>query len=138
MKKGLLISIPLVVVGLTSLGLITYNQSITNQNYGNKTHILEILEMKENYNVNDMISFLVHEKGFDIRCFSVYAKIYDSSGNKIWEKSQIEECAPGLTKSSFDYEIPFSGIKIDIPGKYQLVVQSREKETMRIFSMSAD
>lgn len=98
-------------------------------------YLLEISNLQGNYVQNEEISFDVHEKGFDIRCFSVYAEIYDSSGNRIWEQSSVVECPPGLGKSNFDYKVPFSGIKIDKPGKYTLVVQSRGHEISRTFSI---
>ena len=138
MRKHFLIVILIVIAGITTGGLITYNQLLgnTNSNYTNEAYLLEILGLKENYDVDEIISFTVHEKGFDIRCFSVYAEIYDSIGNKIWEEPQVEECPPGLGKSGFDHQIPFSGTKIDKAGEYQLVVQSRGKEITRTFSVS--
>lgn len=98
-------------------------------------YILEILNLQANYLQNGEILFFVHEKGFDIRCFSVYAEIYNSSGNKIWEQPAVEECPPGLGKSDFDHKIPFSGIKIDKAGEYRLVIQSRGYEITRTFSV---
>ena len=98
-------------------------------------YLLEILNLQGNYVSNKEIRFDVHEKGFDIRCFSVYAEIYDSSGNKNWEQPKVMECAPGLIKSNFDNVIPFSGIKIDKAGEYRLVVQSRGYEIARTFSI---
>lgn len=41
-------------------------------------YLLEILNLQGNYVQNEEILFFVHEKGFGIRCFSVYAAIYDS------------------------------------------------------------
>lgn len=138
MRKRFLTFILIVIGGITTGGLFTYNQLLgnTNSNYTSEAYLLEILDLEENYELDEIISFTVHEKGFDLRCFSVYAEIYDSIGNKIWEEPQVEECPPGLGKSSFDHKIPFSGTKIDKAGKYQLVVQSGGKEITRVFSVS--
>jgi hypothetical protein len=98
-------------------------------------YLLEISELQGNYIQNEEIRFDVHEKGFDIRCFSIYAEIYDSSGNKMLEQSKVMECVPGLGKSNFDNVIPFSGIRIDKASEYRLVVQSRGYEITRMFSV---
>lgn len=98
-------------------------------------YLLEISNLQGNYVQNEEISFDVHEKGFDVRCFSVYAEIYDSLENRIWDQSSVVECPPDLGKSNFDNMIPFSGITIDRPGKYTLVIQSRGYEISRTFSI---
>ncbi|HET8719566.1 MAG TPA: hypothetical protein VFM64_01050, partial [Candidatus Nitrosotenuis sp.] len=99
-------------------------------------YLLEILNLKENYAVNEGISFSVHEKVYDTSCFSIYAGIFNSSGNKIWEESQMVDCLPEHGKYNFDTTIPFSGIKIDRAGDYKLVIQSRMPEITRTFSIS--
>lgn len=98
-------------------------------------YFIEILDLQQNYTVNEPISFIVHEKGFDVRCFSVYAKILDSFGNKIWERSQAMECPPGLGKSNFDNLVPFEA-RINKSGSYDLFVESRGWELKRQFSVS--
>jgi hypothetical protein len=105
-------------------------QRINTDNY-----LLEILNLQGNYIQNEEIQFVVHEKGFDIRCFSIFAEIFDSSGNKVWEQPQVVECPPGLGKSNFDNMIPLSGLKIDDVGEYRLVVQTRGYEITRTFSV---
>lgn len=105
------------------------------KNRDDSLYVLEILDLQGNYMPNKEIQFFVHEKGFDVRCFSVYAEIYDSSGNKIWENGQVSTCPPGLGKSSFDNKIPLPEIKIGKSGEYQLVVESRGHEIVRSFSV---
>lgn len=105
------------------------------KNNDDSQYLLDILDLKENYNVGEEIWFTIHEKGFDVRCFAFFVEIHNSTSNKIWEDATISECPPGLGKSNFENKILFSGIKIDKSGKYLLTVESREKKITRTFSV---
>ena len=99
------------------------------------SHTLEVVDLQGNYVPGEGIQFYVHEKGFGIRCFSAYAEIYDSSGNKIWEQPEVEECPPNIGKSDFEQKIQFPEIKIEKSGEYQLIIHSRGDEIVRSFSI---
>lgn len=140
MKKNLIIVISLVIIGIIVFGLIVYDHQTQNTDSINKNesipYVLDILDLKENYNVGEEIWFSAYEKGFAVRCFAFFAEIHNSTSNKIWEDATISECAPGIGKSHFENNYVFSGIKIDKPGKYLLTVESREKKITREFSVS--
>lgn len=98
-------------------------------------YLLEVLDLQSNYIQDREIQFIVHEKGFDVTCPSVFVEIYNSSTNRMWSMPVMYGCPHGSFESEFDIKVPFSGIKIDKVGEYQLMVHSDGYEIRRAFSV---